>query len=325
MVGTSARLLRLLSLLQRRAVWSGEQLSERLEVDVRTVRRDIDRLRSLGYMVHATAGVGGGYQLGAGETVPPLLLSDEEAVTVAAGLLTVSAGARPGFEQSALGTLTKLEQLLPPRLKRRLQALSKATDSLGRGELQSINTAILLDLAMACHQHEEVTIRYNDREGKVTRRTIEPHRLVTAGRTWYVPSWDTGRLDWRTFRVDRIESIAGTGRRFTPRRIPKGAAAFVAESVSTNQYRFRARLYMHASAAEVESQIPPTIGRVEAIDEKSCILHTGGNCLDQLSRYLMLIRAEFEVLDPPELREQFSELGRRCLRMASGMRSHSSE
>src|SRR4051794_20708628 len=219
MLETSARLLRLLSLFQAQRYWSGAALSHRLEVTARTLRRDVDRLRSLGYPVNSTAGAGGGYQLGAGATLPPLLLDDDEAVAVAVGLRTAASGTVTGMEEASVRALAKLEQVLPHRLRRRVAALHGFIVPLAHSG-PTVDAEMLSAIAGACRDSECLRFKYESRDGAATAREVEPHRLVHTGRKWYLAAWDLERADWRTFRVDRIASRLKTGTRFTPRPAP---------------------------------------------------------------------------------------------------------
>lgn len=220
MLDTSVRLLRLLSLLQVRRDWSGAELSRRLEVTTRTVRNDVERLRILGYEVSSSTGVTGGYRLGAGSAVPPLLLDDEEAVAVGVGLAAAAAGSVSGIEESSLRALTKLEQSLPSRLRHRLDALRRVTVSaVGLGP--TVDAQTLATVAGACRDREQLRFDYEARTGETSVRRVEPHRLVYTGRRWYLLAWDTGRQDWRTFRTDRIQPRLPTGPRFAAREPPR--------------------------------------------------------------------------------------------------------
>jgi len=212
---TSERLLTLLSLLQARPDWTGPELAERLGVTGRTVRNDVERLRRLGYPVHASPGVGGGYRLGAGAALPPLLLDDEEAVAVAVGLRTAAGGAVAGIEETSLRALVKLEQVLPAHLRRRVGALGSATISLPVGG-PTVDPQHLTVIAAACRDSECLRFGYRRRDGTKGRREVEPDSLVNHGRRWYLAAWDRRRDDWRTFRVDRMAKPASTGVRFTP-------------------------------------------------------------------------------------------------------------
>jgi predicted DNA-binding transcriptional regulator YafY len=310
MLETSARLLRLLSLLQSRRDWTGAQLGERLGVTARTVRRDVEKLRGLGYPVRATGGVAGGYQLGAGAALPPLLLDDEEAVAVAIGLRAAAAGTVTGIEETSLRALTKLEQVLPARLRHRVRSLHAATVPL-TGPVPSVDPDLLTGLAAACRDHHRVRFDYRRHDQSTTVRVVEPHRLVHSPRRWYLLAYDLDRQDWRTFRVDRIEGRPVAGSRFAPRTPPADAASYVSQAVASAPYRYQARLLMRAPIEAVAERASPTAGRLEAVDDRTCILHTGSNSLDELAIYVAVKGFDFEVLDPPELAEHLRTLGGR--------------
>jgi predicted DNA-binding transcriptional regulator YafY len=300
MLETSARLLRLLSLLQARRDWSGHELAARLEVDVRTIRRDVDRLRDLGYRVQASSGVGGGYQFGAGASMPPLLLDDDEAVAVTVALRS-AAGSAVRLEETAMRVLAKIDQILPPRLRPRLNALHSVTVSLERAA-EPLDPEMLTTVAVACRDRVYLRFRYRDRGGKKTARVVEPVRLAHTGRRWYLAAWDCGRSDWRTFRMDRLLPPLSTGRRFLPREPPDGdIAAYVQRSISYAPYRFRARLALEGSAASLANRIPPWLGILEAVDEKSCVLSTGGDSLEMLVAQMVMTGVDFELLEPSDL------------------------
>jgi predicted DNA-binding transcriptional regulator YafY len=313
MLQTSARLLRLLSLFQAQRYWSGAELSDRLDVTARTLRRDVDRLRSLGYPVHSTAGVAGGYQLGAGATLPPLLLDDEEAVAVALGLRTSASGSVAGLGEASVRALVKLEQVLPPRLRHRVAALHGFIVPLeGRGP--TVDAERLALIASACRDHEGIRFNYENRTGAPSVRKVEPHRLVHTGYRWYLVAWDTERSDWRTFRVDRIEGKLKTSTRFTPRKPPEGDfAKYVSKSLSQVPYPFRARVTLHAPLASLGKRIPPSAGVLEAINEKSCMLHTGSHSLEGITIHLSLLGVAFEVHEPPELIDHIRRLADRLV------------
>jgi predicted DNA-binding transcriptional regulator YafY len=317
MLETSARLLELLSLLQSRRDWPGAQLAERLEVGVRTIRRDVDRLRRLGYPIHATPGVAGGYRLGAGASLPPLLLDDGEAVAVAVGLRTAASTGVAGIEETSLSALAKLEQLLPSPLRRRLNALGSATVPYpGSGPV--VDAEVLAAIASASRDHERLRFSYRDREGARSRRMVEPQRLVHTGRRWYLVAWDSHREDWRTFRVDRIEPPLSTDRRFEPREPPaKDIAAYVARSISSVRDRYQAEIILHAPLAEVAARIPQSFGTLEPIDERSCRLRTGSDWLGGLAVYVAGIGVDFEVLEPAEFVQELGTLAQRFTRAAS--------
>ena len=267
---TSARLLRLLSLLSMQRDWSGADLAERLDVDVRTVRRDIDKLRSLEYPVHSTSGTAGGYRLCAGAALPPLLLDDEEAVAVAVGLRGAAVGTVAGIEETSVRALLKLEQVLPSRLRRRINALQSLTVSL-TGAGPTVDPQTLTTIAAACRDHERLCFAYRSHDGTASTRIVEPHRLVHTPRRWYLLAWDTGREDWRTLRVDRIENTPSAGPRFTPRPPPaEDVAGYVSQAVASAPYRYRARILLHTSADQAAHSVSPTVGRIEAIGRASC-------------------------------------------------------
>src|SRR3954462_11017130 len=225
---TSSRLLTLLSLLQARRDWPGQELAERLEVSPRTIRRDVERLRTLGYPVESMTGPAGGYQLRAGTAMPPLLLDDEEAIAIAVSLRTAAGGSVSGGEEASVRALVKLEQVLPAHLRRRVQALDAATHTLQVYGGPQVDPQCLTVLAAAVRDHERVRFDYTARDQAGSRREAEPHSLVNAGRRWYLVAWDREREDWRTFRVDRITRPQSTGVRFTARELPdKDAAAYV--------------------------------------------------------------------------------------------------
>jgi predicted DNA-binding transcriptional regulator YafY len=316
MLETSARLLRLLSLLQARRDWPGALLAERLEVSERTVRRDIDRLRDLGYPVHASRGTDGGYRLGAGAAMPPLLLDDEEAVAVAVGLRTAAGGAIAGIEETSLQALTKLEQVLPPRLRHRVNALQAYTEPVPADRpAPTVGAEALTVLAAACRDRERLRFEYRTHDGTVSVRAVEPHRLVCWGRRWYLVAWDIDRDDWRTFRVDRLHPRTPTGPRFPDREPPEGgAAAYVARGVSSAAWRYRARVVVHAPAEVVTERINPAVGVVEALEGSSCVLDTGADSVHTLAVYLGMLDLDFEVTDPPELLDHLRTLTARYAR-----------
>ncbi|MFJ3902793.1 helix-turn-helix transcriptional regulator [Streptomyces sp. NPDC090025] len=302
MLETSARLLRLLSLLQAHREWSGPELADRLGVTARTVRRDVDRLRELGYPVNATPGTGGGYQLGAGAELPPLLLDDDEAVAVAVGLRGAAGQGVEGIGESSVRALAKLEQVLPGRLRRRVSALNAFTVPMLRTPQALVDPAVLTELANACRDSERLRFAYRDHSGATTRRIVEPHRLVCTERRWYLVAWDLDRADWRTFRADRIEPTPPHGPRFAPRPAPADdLAAYVAKGVSTAVYPTEATVRLHVPLAEAAAAVGIADGVLTAEGEHSCLLRTGAHSLDVMVIHVAMIGFEFEVLDPPEL------------------------
>ncbi|MDA5279786.1 YafY family protein [Streptomyces sp. Isolate_45] len=303
MLDTSARLLALLSLLQTPRSWPGSELAERLGVSGRTVRNDIDRLRELGYPVDAARGAAGGYRLGAGAAMPPLLLDDEEAVAVTIALRTAAQGAVPGTEETSLRALAKLEQVLPSRLRRRVRTLQAYTVAVPADRpAPTVSADVLTTLVSACRDRERLRFDYLDHAGSPTRRTVEPHRAVNWGRRWYLVAWDVEREDWRTFRIDRMRPRTPTGPRFAPREPPAAdLAAYVSGRVASAAWRHHARVTVHAPAAAVVERINPAVGTVEAVDADSCTLITGADTLRALAVHLGMLDLDFEVTGPPEL------------------------
>lgn len=304
---TAARLLRLLSLLQTKREWTGPELADRLGVTVRTVRRDVDRLRELDYPVDATPGVAGGYRLAAGAAMPPLVLDDDEAVAVAMGLRTAVSGTIGGIEETSMRALAKLEQVLPSRLRHRVNALqSVVVPMLGGGP--AVDPKTLTVIAGACRDRERLRMDYRSAHGTALRRIIEPIRLAWTGRRWYLLAWDTDRNDWRTFRVDRIAAPPTPAGRFAPREPPEAdVAAYISRAIGSAPYRHQATVILHASAEQARAVVSPAAGLIEPIDEESCLFHAGGQD-EPIPVWLARIGCEFTVLEPPELIEQVRTL-----------------
>lgn len=302
MLETSARLLRLLSLLQAHREWSGADLAERLGVTTRTVRRDVDRLRELGYPVDASPGTGGGYQLGAGAELPPLLLDDDEAVAVAVGLRTAAGQGVEGIGEASVRALAKLEQVLPGRLRRRVSTLNAFTVPMLRTPATRVDPAVLTELANACRDSERLRFEYRDHGGTATRRTVEPHRLVCTERRWYLVAWDVDRADWRTFRVDRIDPKPPHGPRFPPREPPAAdLAAYVAKGVSGAAYAAEATIRLHVPLAEAATVVGPMDGVLEPDGDGACLLRAGAVSLQGMVVHVLMLGLEFEVVAPREL------------------------
>jgi predicted DNA-binding transcriptional regulator YafY len=310
---TSARALRLLSMLQIRREWSGEELADRLEVDARTVRRDVDRLRELGYVIDASAGRGGGYRLGAGSATPPLLLDDDEAVAVAVAL-GAAAGNAATTDDVALRVLAKLDQLLPKRLRRRLSALPAVTVSLVNPE-STVSLSILAAIAAACRDQVQLRFSYRDMRGAATSRVVEPMRLVHTGRRWYLAAWDVERGDWRTFRVDRVQHQPRltTAARFVPRQPPEDFATMVSKSIRSWTYRYQVRLRVRGTAAELHSRLPPWAGAIEPLDEAHCALTIGGDSHEMLAAMIVHAGVEFSLIEPQELAQPIRDIASRLL------------
>ncbi|MFI6922707.1 helix-turn-helix transcriptional regulator [Nonomuraea spiralis] len=310
MLETSARLLRLLSLLQSRRDWPGAELSDRLGVAPRTLRRDVDRLRGLGYPVGSTPGVAGGYRLGPGAELPPLLLDDEEAVAVAVGLRTAAGGTVTGIEETSLRALAKLEQVLPARLRRRVNALQTHTVPIVR-QGPTVDPELLSRVAAACRDHEQLRFDYTDHEGASSSRKAEPHSLVSKGNRWYLVGWDVDRQDWRTYRADRIEVRTPNGPRFVPREPPEAdVAAWVQHRLGHQMWPVQGRFLMHAPAERLAGRIG---GEIEPVDETTCVLTMRGDDLHLMAVVVAFLDVDFEVLEPAELKDRLRALGRRLL------------
>jgi predicted DNA-binding transcriptional regulator YafY len=263
----------------------------------------VERLRELGYPVHARRGSVGGYRLGAGAFLPPLLLDDDEAVAVAVGLRVATGGVLAGVEETALRALAKLDQVLPARLRRRVSALATFVvpvppDKPG----PTVDPAMLTMLTGLCRDRERLPLTYRDHRDRTSLRTVEPYRVVNWGRRWYLVAWDVDRRDWRTFRVDRIEPRTPTGPPFAPREPPwTDVAAYVSRQVSAAAWRHTARVTVHAPAAVIADRINPAVGTVEPVDQHTCVLETGADTIDSLAVHLGLLDADFTVTEPPEL------------------------
>ncbi len=309
MADTTGRVLRLLSLLQAHREWPGPELAERLEVSPRTLRRDIDRLRELGYPVRATTGPAGGYRLEAGTAMPPLLLDDEEAVAIAVGLRTAASGTVAGIGETSARALAKLEQVLPSRLRLRVHTLQTQTQPVAPiGAAPTVEAATLALLAQTCRDRERIRFGYRSRDGRESGRVADPYRLACTGRRWYLVAWDTGRQDWRTYRVDRLASPLGTGVRFPPREPPPG---YVEESIVAPLSRHRAVVVVHAPLAVVAERFSGPDWVLEEVDGRSCLLRTGGDSLEWLALTVGQLGLDFTVREPPELVDHIRTLAAR--------------
>ncbi len=317
---TSGRLLSLLSLLQTPREWPGPELADRLGVTTRTVRNDVERLRSLGYPVEATRGPIGGYRLTAGAAMPPLLLEDDEAVAVAVSLRTASGGAVSGMEESALRALTKLQQVLPKRLGQRVDALQSHTARVAPySRAPGVDGALLTMLANAARDRELVRFDYSDRSGQGSDRKVEPYRLVNWGRRWYLVAFDPQRDDWRTFRVDRLRETRSTGHRFKLRPLPaEDVAAWVASKIRTVQQKAIGKALVRMPADDVLRRLGPWLegGGVEPRGDDACLVTLGATSYADLAFWLGVLDADFEVVDSPELTEAVARLAQRYVRAA---------
>nr|BFF04487.1 YafY family protein [Streptoalloteichus tenebrarius] len=317
-----ARMLRLLSLLQSRREWSGAELAERLGVTDRTVRRDVDRLRELGYPVDASPGTGGGYRLASGRDLPPLLLDDDEAVAVAVGLLTAPGGGVRGIEETSARALAKLEQVLPARLRHRVAAVSEVTLPITLAKGTRTDPAVLAVVAAACRDHELLTFDYESREGAPSSRRVEPHHLVTVHGLWYLVAYDPERADWRTFRVDRVTAPTPTHRRFSPRRLPaEDAATYLDRTLAAAPYRYDAVATVAAPASVVlERMIGPSRSRVEPLGARRCRVRLGGDTLEIVAQRLLSLLAldvDLTLDGPAEVLDHLHATGRRLAELAA--------
>ncbi len=304
----TGRALHLLSLLQTHRLWRGAELAERLDVTERTIRRDVERLRDLGYPVDATPGSEGGYRLAAGAHLPPLLFDDDEAVAVVVGLRAAATASIAGIEHTSVQALAKVERALPDRLRRRVSALDSSVASLRRvhGDEEVVNPETLSVLASAVRSHEEVRFDYQPRDGDESQRLVEPHQLLSAGRLWYLIAWDLRRSDWRTFRLDRLGNVRLAGGRFAPRDIPGGdAAAFLAASVAALPRNFETTVTVQVpydQVAEALSWIERSGVELTLVDTEvdSCTIQLRANRLDSLVMALarVALRAPVRVIEP---------------------------
>ncbi|GAB2959338.1 YafY family protein [Micromonospora polyrhachis] len=316
MANTSTRTLRLLSLLQARRYWPGRELAERLGVSARTLRRDIDRLRGLGYPVQTQRGVDGGYQLAAGAALPPLVIDDEEAVALAIGLQVAAQSAVEGIAESSVRVLAKVVQVMPARLRRRVEALRAMTEPVTwNGPARAgVEPAVLTAVALACRDGEQLRFSYTAADGRHSDRHIEPHRLVWLGRRWYLVAYDLTRHDWRSFRVDRLTTPQGTGFRFRPRDLPAtDAAAFVRARLDSLPRSYRVEVLVNAPAARVQERIG-NWSRIEEVDAEHCRVNLTTDSLDWVILALGTLRADFQVISPPELLHQVHDWGARFTR-----------
>ncbi|MFC0675017.1 helix-turn-helix transcriptional regulator [Brachybacterium hainanense] len=306
MSDVTRRALRLLSLLQSRSVWTGPELADELGVTTRSVRRDIDRLRELGYPVLASNGHGGGYQLGAGKALPPLVLEGQEAVAVAVGLRLAAGSGIDGLEEQALRALTAIDRILPPTVRTEVAAVSDVLDVLDSGP-GGVTSPTLLTLARAARENLEARIDYERRDGERMTRRVEPYRVLSVSHRWYLFAWDLDREDWRTFRLDRMHAARTTTFRF-PRRPTPDIAAHVRESLSLGAYQTQARVRVLRPAEEVAPHIPAMVGTVAADDPDSCILRIGAWDLRWVAAHLAYLDLPVEVLDPPELAAEIENI-----------------
>jgi predicted DNA-binding transcriptional regulator YafY len=315
MASTSLRMMRLLSLLQTHRYWPGSELAERLDVSVRTLRRDVDRLRELGYPVRAQRGVDGGYQLAAGAALPPLVLDDDEAVALAVGLQTAAQAPVAGLAEASVGALAKVAQVMPPRVRRRVEALRAMTvTSAWSGGGPSVDAATLTAVAQACRDTERLRFAYSSASGTRTSREVEPARLVALGRRWYLVAYDLGRQGWRSFRLDRLERPEPTGARFRPRELPApDAAAFVRAGLENLPVTYVVEVDVEAPADDVRRRLGAW-ATVQRLDERRCRARMSSDALVWPAMALAGLDAEFTVVGPPEMVTHLREVAGRLTR-----------
>jgi len=317
---TSSRLLALLGLLQSRATWTGQELAERLTVTPRTIRNDIERLRELDYPVEAVRGPAGHYRLGVGARMPPLLLDDEEAVAVAVGLRAITG--MSGLEDTSTRALAKLDSVLPHRLQRQVRTISDAVQS-GPENTGSnapdpeVDPATVIAVAAAIRDHEELRLAYRG-----TRLQVEPYRLISWQRRWFLVARDGRTDDWQSLRLDWMTIKTPGGRRFAPTELPGGDyPAFVLRSTAAAGWQVHVRITVAAPAAEVLSRINPTVGVVEAIDDQTSVLVTGSDSVETVAAYIGMLGLDFTVTEPPELIEALRIQSERYARAIAGSAS----
>ncbi|MEU7408841.1 YafY family protein [Streptomyces sp. NPDC042638] len=311
MLSASARLLRLLSLLAARPSWTCAELAGRMAVTDRTVRRDVARLRELGYTVDSDAGPYGGYRLRAGSRVPPLMLDDEEALAVAVGLREAALSGALGGDQAALSALLKLRQVLPPRVAERLGEWDDALVRLPWPEEPRLRPGVLLELAAACRRGERARLSYRDGQGRGTVRDVDPYRLVHTGRRWYFVARDVAR-GWRTFRADRVERLVPTGR---PVEItdPPDPAQLVSRNTANGPYPLSATIRLPVPLDQALRLVPATVGTHSADGPDATLVDIGGPDADGLARYLLGLATPLRVLGPDPVRQALVRLTRELL------------
>jgi len=314
---TPVRLLQLLTLMSSRATWRADELAERLEVTERSIRRDVTRLRTLGYPIDSVTGPYGGYSLAAGGRLPPLLLTDDEAVSMAVALHDISQRSSSIVADGALSALTKLGQVMPASLRERVGALTSVVVGVGSAHDRfsdgAGNVETLMSVALSCSRNERLRFDYRSGDGTESSRHTEPFRLVSVGQRWYLVAHDIDRDDWRTFRVDRISRPRATGARFQRGEVPD-AAAIVAEGLAVNAYEQRAVIRVRAPPAETAYEVPATIGvaRPDPDDDLCTLVEIGGEP-DWVARFLAGLPLAYEVIEPPELLDELRNLGRRLI------------
>ena len=308
MSDVTSRALRLLALLQARTVWTGPELAREMGVTTRTVRRDVDRLRQMGYPVLTSAGHGGGYQLGAGRALPPLLLSSTEAAAVAVGLRLAAASGLEGLDEEALRALAALDRILPASVRAEVGAVSSAMGVISR-DGPGTRSEVLMALATAVRDEVRVRLDYERADGERFERRIEPYRVLSVEGRWYLFAWDLDREDWRTFRMDRMHAVHPSTFTFAARETPDIEHA-VRESITVAGYRAACTVRILAPYAQVAPMISARTGTLEADGEEACVLRAGADQLRWVAVHLAGMGLPVEVIDPPELLEEIEALGR---------------
>lgn len=316
MLSTSARLLRLASLLQSRRHWPGAALADELGVDARTMRRDVDRLRELGYPVEASSGVGGGYALGRGADLPPLVLDDDEAVALAIALRAASASVG-GIEATSLRLMGKLDQLMPTRLRRRATALHAVTLSLRSG-LPLVDAGLLSSLATACRDCLAVKFGYRNHAGEASQRHVQPLRLANYGRRWYLIAWDIERSDWRSFRVDRLHGAPTLGAPFTPRPVPDDVAARLESGIAYAPFACRITLRLEGTVEALQAALPTWCGVLERDTDTHSLLRVGADSPEGVLAQVLMIGRDAELVEDAAMAPQLQAVLSRMSALFSG-------
>ncbi|UFU07250.1 helix-turn-helix transcriptional regulator [Ruania halotolerans] len=323
MSSTSARALDLLGLLQVRRHWPGHELARRLGVSQRTLRRDVHTLQEIGYPITTSPGTGGGYQLGAGTSLPPLVLSEDEAAATVMGLQEIATGAHPASADAAVSAMAKIVQVLPVRIRGRIDSLRAVALPAGLAASRAAisDVTALTTVALACRDSETVSFSYTSSEHVSTQREAQPHRIVNVESRLYLVAWDLGRADWRTFRIDRIATPCRTGDRFAPRRLPDDdPVVYVRAQIGSVPARYRVRATVFGAAARVQAEIAH-YGSVEPIDDHSCRVSIAAESLDWAAFCLAASGAPFVVHGPSEAVEHMKEWGRRLTAATDGLAS----
>lgn len=312
-MASADRLLDLLALMAARVHWTAGELAERLEVTERTVRRDMARLREIGYAVESDSGPHGGYRLSAGTRLPPLVIDDDEALMVALGLSAMTtSGAGP--QLAAVSALSKLDRIMPPRLRERSRALHTMTLGLTGSRIPAADPDSLVTIALACERPERLRFDYCDAADRHSTRWVEPYRLVFTSMRWYLVAFDTDRDAWRTFRVDRMADLFPSGVPFERGEVPD-ATAQVAAGLAVHAHDTVATIRFRCTRSDVERVIPRTIGVIdEASPDGDIVVRIGGE-LDWIAQFLLGVEEPFRIVEPPQLVTELRAAAQRVLDM----------